>query len=171
MTDNFVASLAHVLKTEGGFVDNPHDAGGATNAGVTQHQYDLWRTAKRMPTRSVRYIDPNEEEAIYRGSYWNAIDGDLLPAGVDYCVFDWSVLAGPHRAAEHLQQAVGAEVDGSIGTETLAAVNAADPRRVINAVCAERLAYLKTRPGWPFFHNGWSSRVAAVEVTARGMVV
>jgi lysozyme family protein len=169
VTEDFGPSLAHVLASEGGFVDNPHDPGGATDEGVTQHQYDLWRTAKGLPTRSVRFIDPNEVEAIYRSSYWNAVRGDQLPAGVDYCVFDWSVLAGPHRAAEHLQQAVGAKVDGSIGDRTLAAVRAADPRRVINAVCAERLAYLKTRPGWPFFKNGWSNRVATVEQVARGM--
>lgn len=170
MTDDFAPSLAHVLASEGGFVDNPHDPGGATDEGVTQHQYDLWRTAKGLPTRSVRMIDPNEVEAIYRGSYWNVVDGDQLPSGVDYCVFDWSVLAGPHRAISHLQQAVGATADGSMGPVTLAAVNAADPRRVINAVCAERLAYLATRPGWPYFKDGWSRRVASVEQVARGMV-
>lgn len=170
MTNDFAASLAHVLASEGGFVDNPHDPGGATDEGVTQHQYDLWRTAKGLPTRSVRFIDPNEVEAIYRGSYWNAVSGDTLPAGVDYCVFDWSVLAGPHRAIEHLQQAVGVTADGSIGPKTLGAVAAADPLHVINAVCAERLAYLKTRPAWPYFQNGWSNRVNSVEITARGMV-
>lgn len=170
MNGNFPASLAHVLASEGGFVDNPHDPGGATDEGVTQHQYDLWRTAKGLSTRSVKFIDPNEVEAIYRGSYWNAVDGDQLPSGVDYCVFDWSVLAGPHRAIEHLQQAVGTTPDGIIGPATLAAVAAADPLRVINGVCAERLAYLKTRPGWRYFGDGWSNRVNSVEITARGMV-
>ena len=169
MNDNFPASLAHVLASEGGFVDNPHDPGGATDEGVTQHQYDLWRTAKGLPVRSVQMIGPDEVEAIYRGSYWNAVDGDELPSGVDYCVFDWSVLAGPHRAIEHLQQSVGAAVDGIIGPATLAAVTAADPLRVINGVCAERLAYLQTRPAWPYFARGWSNRVASVEITARGM--
>lgn len=169
MNINFTPSMAHVLASEGGFVDNPHDPGGATDEGVTQHQYDLWRTAKGLGTRSVRFIDPNEVEEIYRGSYWNAVHGDELPSGVDYCVFDWSVLAGPHRAIQHLQQAVGAGDDGSLGPLTLAAVKSADPRRVIDAVCAERLAYLKTRPGWPYFRDGWSNRVASVEITARGM--
>jgi lysozyme family protein len=169
MSDNFAPSLTHVLASEGGFVDNPHDPGGATDEGVTQHQYDLWRTAKHLPTRSVRFIDPNEVEAIYRGSYWNAVRGDDLPSGVDYCVFDWSVLGGPHRAIEHLQQAVGVAADGQIGAITLSAVRAADPLRVIHQVCAERLAYLQTRPAWPYFKNGWSNRVNSVEITARGM--
>jgi lysozyme family protein len=167
---NFPTAMSHVLASEGGFVDNPHDAGGATDEGVTQHQYDLWRTAKGLQTRSVRYIDQNEVEAIYRGSYWNAVNADALPAGVDYAVFDWSVLAGPHRAIEHLQQAAGVAADGSMGPVTLAAVNSADPRQLISAVCAERLAYLKTRPSWPYFHNGWSSRVASVEQAAEAMV-
>lgn len=169
MNTDFSCSLAHVLASEGGFVDNPHDPGGATDEGVTQHQYDIWRTAKCLPIRSVRFIDPNEVEAIYRGSYWNVVHGDDLPSGVDYCVFDWAVLAGPHRAIEHLQKAVGVPADGQLGAITIGAAKAADPRFVIHAVCAERLAYLKTRPAWPFFQNGWSNRVNSVEVTARGM--
>jgi lysozyme family protein len=169
MMDNFAPSLAHVLRSEGGFVNDPKDPGGATEEGVTQHQYDLWRIAHKQPTRSVRFIDPNEVEAIYRRWYWDAVRADKLPHGVDYCVFDCAVNSGPHRAAEWLQLAAAVRADGQIGDVTISAVNAADPRRIIHGICTQRLAFLETLPTWPHFKNGWSARVAGIEQDARGM--
>lgn len=169
MTDNFAPSLAHVLASEGGWSDDPHDPGGATNEGITQHRYDLFRVSHGQQTRSVRLIDPNEVEAIYR-IYWNAVQGDKLPSGVDYATFDYAVNSGPHRAVCALQEAAGVADDGLIGTVTLAAVNSADPRRLINAICDERQAYLESLPTYRYFGDGWDNRVASVEQVARGMV-
>lgn len=167
--DNFAASLADVEVTEGGFCDNPHDPGGATENGITQHQYDLWRIAHGQPTQNVRLLGPEEESIIYRSCYWNPVNGDALPAGVDYCVFDFAVNSGPHKAAVSLQFAVGVKLDGQIGDKTLAAVAALDPLHIINSVCDQRLAYMKGLKNWPFFEHGWSARVASVEQIARGM--
>ena len=169
MRDNFLASLAHVLASEGGYVNDPRDPGHGTNHGVTQAVYSAWRENHGEQPRDVREIDPNEAEAIYKRQYWDAVRGDDLPAGVDYCMFDFCVNSGAHTAAKALQQAAGVTQDGFIGAVTLNAVAAADPRRIINAVCSERLAYMKTLRGWPHFHNGWSARVAEVEQVARGM--
>jgi lysozyme family protein len=167
--ENFAAVLQHIELSEGGFVDNPHDPGGATDEGITQHQYDLWRVAHGQPTQSVRLIDPNEVEAIYRAWYWNAVQGDQLPAGVDYCVMDGAVNSGPHMAAVWLQRAAGVAEDGHIGPNTLAAVNAVDPKQLIAGICSERLAYDQSLRNWPYFSRGWSERIAEVEGDAQGM--
>jgi lysozyme family protein len=170
MIGNFPASLTHVLASEGAYVNNPHDPGGATNQGVTQHQYDMWRIAHGQPTRSVAQIDPNEVEAFYHSWYWKPVQGDALPSGVDYCVFDCAVNSGPHEAALMLQRAVDVADDGVIGAVTLAAVKAADPRTLIQSFCNERLAFEQTLSTWPYFGRGWSSRVLEVEADAEGMV-
>ena len=170
MLDNFSPSLAHVLQSEGGFVNDPQDPGGATDEGVTQHQYDIWRIAHGQPIRSVRFIDPNEVEAFYRAWYWNAVKGDVLPSGVDYCVFDCAVNSGPHRAAEWLQTAVGASPDGQIGNLALAAVQTHDPAHVIEMICNERLVFLEQEPDWPHFGHGWTNRVNQVEATAKAII-
>jgi lysozyme family protein len=176
MMDNFAPSLAHVLASEGGKVDNPRDPGGRTNCGITQREYDAWRTRHGQPPRDVWLLDPNEREAIYREDYWNKVSGDLLPHGVDYATFDFAVNSGPHeadvclqRAIEALQSSAGVTADGVIGPVTLAALNAADPLRVIHEICAERLAFMQEHCDWADFGNGWSKRVASVEITARGM--
>jgi lysozyme family protein len=167
--DNFASVLQHIELSEGGYVDNRHDPGGATNEGITQHQYDLWRIAHKQPTQSVRFIDPNEVEMIYRNWYWNAVQGDQLPAGVDYCVMDGAVNSGPHEAIKWLQTAADVEPDGFIGPKTLAAVAACDPRQLISDICAERLAYDQTLKNWPYFSRGWSARIAEVQGDAQGM--
>lgn len=169
MKENFPASLAHVLTSEGGFSDDPLDPGGATNRGITQAVYDAWRKGEGLPARSVKLLNDYETGVIYRRRYWDACSCDLLPGGVDYCVFDCAVNSGSGKAAKLLQTAAGVPADGSIGPVTLAAVNAADPRRIINGICSERLAFLETLPTWAHFGKGWGARVASVEQDARSM--
>jgi lysozyme family protein len=170
MNSNFPNVLQRIELLEGGFVNNPRDPGGATNEGVTQHQYDLWRIAHKQPTRSVKFLDPNEAEAIYRSWYWNVICGDQLPAGVDYCVMDGAVNSGPHQAVKWLQRAAGVVDDGFIGPKTLVAVNEDNPVQLISAICDERLAFDRSLKTWPYFGRGWAARIAEVEGDAQGMV-
>lgn len=167
--DRFAVCLPLVLKHEGGFVDHPRDPGGATNKGITQKTYDSWRDRKGQPRQSVRSITSDEVAAIYRRDYWDAIKGDDLPAGIDYCVFDFAVNSGIDRASRYLQRAVGAGEDGSIGPATLAKVKATDPARVINTICDQRMAFLRGLKTFPTFGKGWTARVADVRDRALEM--
>lgn len=169
MRENFLSGLNAVLRHEGGYVNHPRDPGGATNKGVTQRVYDDWRRSQGMDPRSVRSITGDETAAIYRKLYWDAVRGDDLPSGVDYCIFDFAVNSGHTRASKCLQLAVGAAPDGKIGPATLAAVRVADPRRLINEVCSTREAFLRGLPTFDTFGKGWIRRVTDVEMMARGM--
>ena len=51
---------------------------------------------------------------IYKQNYWDRCKCDLLPSGVDLCVFDFGVNAGTGRGARFLQKCVGAVADGAI---------------------------------------------------------
>jgi lysozyme family protein len=166
MKCNFDAALAAVLAHEGGYVNHPRDPGGATNRGVTQAVYDDWRSGRGLPARSVRHIAEDEVSAIYKRQYWDAVKGDDLPAGVDYCVFDFAVNSGTNRASRYLQQAVGATPDGQIGPATLAAVGCKPPSEVVEAICDARMAFLKRLPTFDAFGRGWTRRVADVRAKA-----
>jgi len=170
MKDNFGPSLAAVLIHEGGYVNDPQDPGGATNKGVTQAVYDDWRTSHGLVHQSVRLIDPPELEAIYRKRYWDFIRGDQLPAGVDYCVFDFAVNSGVNRASRYLQRAAGVAEDGQIGPMTIAAVGAKPASGLIGMVCDLRLAFLRQLPTFGHFGTGWTRRVEEVRARAKGMV-
>lgn len=168
---NFPKALSLVLLSEGGYSNDPVDGGGATNHGITQRVYTAYQTSQglRSAPHSVKIITDSEVAAIYKEQYWDAIRGDDLPAGIDYCVFDEAVNSGVVRAAQSLQRNVGTNVDGHIGLMTLSAVANAKPATLIRAYGAERLSFLKKLSNWWRFGKGWASRVAFVQNQALKM--
>jgi lysozyme family protein len=166
---SFDTALANVLAHEGGYVDNPHDKGGPTNRGITQHVYSDWLRDRGLPDMPVKSISPAEVLSIYKSLYWNPVKGDRLPSGVDYAAFDFAVNSGTGRASRYLQQAVGVVQDGVIGPNTLAVVSAAPATAVIDTLCDLRLAYLRQLRDFQYFGDGWTSRISDVRVKAKAM--
>jgi lysozyme family protein len=180
MQQSYAKALGLVLVHEGGYSNHPQDPGGATMKGVIQRVYDAYRQRKGQPTRSVKHLAEDELQEIYRQLYWNKIDGDQLPAGVDYCVFDGAVNSGPYQSAKWLQRGLNdvlgkkvLAVDGNIGPATLAAaedtaIRSSQLWAVIDAMCDRRLAMLKGLKTWPTFGKGWATRVSEVRAKAKG---
>lgn len=165
MQTNFARSLDAVLLTEGGFVNDPQDSGGATNKGITQNVYDAYRTKCALPHQSVMYISALETAAIYKSQYWDKVNGDSLPEGLDYATFDFAINSGVGRATRYLQAVVGVPQDGNIGPATLAAIQAHGVTKTIDDVCARRLAFLEQLPNFGHF-PGWVTRDKAVDAEA-----
>lgn len=168
MKDNFEASLAHVLQSEGGYVDHPSDPGGATMKGITIGTYRAWK-GRNVTKAELRAISDAEVAALYRKNYWAAVRGDDLPAGLDLVAFDAAVNSGPGRGARWLQEALGVNPDGVIGPKTIAAAKDAHKEAVIDRACSIRLNWLRTLPHWPTFGKGWSRRVEGVRADAKAM--
>tara|TARA_Y100000310_G_scaffold236662_1_gene239881 strand:- start:1128 stop:1721 length:594 start_codon:yes stop_codon:yes gene_type:complete len=168
--DPFPAILKKVLVHEGGFVDHPKDPGGATMKGVTQATYNGWRARQGKEPRSVRFITDAELTAIYRRDFWDRVRGDDLPPGINYAVFDFAVNSGVSRAARYLQKVVGVAQDGQIGPNTLSATRSKDPAAVIDQLCDDRLAFMRSLRIWPTFGKGWRRRVDDVRRVAKTMI-
>jgi len=171
MNSNFEASLAALesARDEGGYVDNPRDPGGATNHGITQVTYDKWRRSHGLLTQSVRDIAQEEVSAIYFSEFWLPAYCNQLPAGVDFCVFDFGVNSNVIRALLHLQRVVGVVQDAHVGPKTLAAVAAKPVSDLIDALCNDRLSYLQSLQNYSVFGDGWRNRVEFVRATAKQM--
>lgn len=169
---NFERALALVLKSEGGFVNNPRDPGGATKYGITQRVYDAWRRRGMLRTMPVATIAMAEVRAIYKAQYWDACRCDELPAGIDYATFDAAVNSGTVTSVMWLQRALpAAPVDGQIGVITLGAVSGlTDRAALIKRLCAQRLTFLHRLKQWLVFGRGWSNRMAAVQAAALAMI-
>lgn len=165
MKINFAHALGLTLRHEGGFVNHGKDPGGATNKGVTLATFSLY-LGRQASVDELKLISDMQLRDIYRKSYWDKVKGDHLPSGLDFCVFDFAVNSGPGRAAKMLQALVGAEVDGSIGHKTVAAVMDYVSRetlpKVIEQYQAKRLHYLQALPHWETFGKGWGRRVNEV---------
>lgn len=154
-----------VFPHEGGYTNDAADPGGPTNWGITI--YDARAYWKPGATaEDVRNMPKSVAEDIYAAHYATPLRYDDMPAGVDYAVLDYGINSGIGRAARVLQQLVGVAVDGAIGAETLAAAGRRDPAALVNAICDERLAFLKALATWPVFGVGWGRRVAEVRALA-----
>lgn len=172
MKDGFDRALARVLVYEGGKADDPRDPGGRTNEGVTQRVYDAYRARKGQGPRDVHRMAAAERDAIYRAQYWDVVQGDALPSGIDFLVFDGAVNSGPAQSAKWLQRALAdrytGRVDGIVGTATLNAVDRhPDHDALIAAVCQRRMDFLRALKTWPAFGRGWTIRVEAVRAAGQ----
>lgn len=156
------------LGYEGGFADDPRDPGGATMLGITQGTLSHW-LGRQASVDEVRALAPATVAPIYRALYWNTVQGDALPGGVDLLVFDESINSGPSRAARTLQEAVGAVADGMIGPATLAAVAAADPLDVIDMFTQLHEAFYRSLSAFKAFGHGWLSRLHSVAQKATAL--
>ncbi len=165
MQSSYDRALAAVLEHEGGYVDHPKDPGGATNKGITLDYFR--RYVKADGTKAdLKRLTTEQAATVYRHQYWNAVSGEVLPAGVDYAVFDFGVNSGPSRAIKFLQKAVGVTQDGRIGPKTLAAVKAMAPAKLIAKLCEMRLIWLTKLGTWDTFGKGWTKRVSGVRALA-----
>jgi len=169
MLSNWPASLALVLKSEGGFVNHPSDPGGMTNLGVTRNVWRDW-VKRDVDEAEMRALTPELGTPLYKSRDWDACKCDDLPRGVDYAVFDSAVNMGSGRAAKLLQAALGVTADGDIGKATIAAATAADPAELLEAFNLSKEAFYKSLSTFSTFGKGWLRRVADVKQVAEGMI-
>lgn len=173
MADRFDICLAFTLRQEGGYVDDPADPGGATNMGITLATYREWSDDPNLADIQVKDLTLRTARAIYRSLYWNPLRADALPPGVDLSVFDMGVNAGIWRSARLLQLALGFtgdEVDGSIGPETLAAVDRFNAQTLVNNLADRQAAYYRSLVDFPTFGTGWLNRTEARRDAALAMI-
>lgn len=119
-----------ILATEGGFVDDPSDSGGATRYGITEvvarsSGYD--GKMKDLP-RALAFD-------IYADHYWNSVRADdllLISARITEEIVDTGVNMGPTRSAKFFQRMLNVlnnggalysdlKVDGRIGPKSISA--------------------------------------------------
>jgi len=162
MQSNYQKCLETILHHEGGYVNHPKDPGGETNLGVTKRVYKEWGGDKDMQDLLVEDVAP-----IYKKNYWDKVKGDDLPGGLDLCVFDFGVNAGPGRAAKYLQTMIGTVADGGIGPNTLKKVAeyvAENGREAsVKEYQKRRQEYYESLSTFATFGKGWTRRV--VETT------
>ncbi len=168
MRSNFDAALALTLRWEGGYSDNRADPGGATNFGVTRAT--LARVRGRPVSKAeIRALTQAEAATIYRQLYWDRINADALPSGLDCAAFDCAVNSGPGRALAYLRKVSGMAPGAQGETARAAALAAHPPWLMIKDFTQARLAFLEQLKTFHIFGRGWRARVLAVEAAALAM--
>ena len=133
-----------VLKSEGGWVNNPKDPGGETNLGVTKA---VWEEYVGHPVQTMKNLTKDDVAPLYEQKYWKACYGEVLPRGLDFIVFSMGVNAGPGRSL----------------------ICASNTATLINKFSEVRREYYRSLKTFPIFGKGWLSRVDHEEATALEM--
>lgn len=129
--NQFDERIKQVIKTEGGFVNNPNDPGKATNKGIA---WGTWKAhAKKIlnidPTLdNLKKLTSVDAKKIYKATYWDKIHADeIIDGDLKYAIFDFYVNA-PRSSIRTLQKTLNevgenVTVDGKIGSKTIEAIN------------------------------------------------
>ena len=119
---NFPSCLDFTFRWEGGFQNDPRDAGNylygtigggpliGTNMGITPRTLML-HVGRPLLITDMRNLSRETAAEIYRARYWNKIYGDSLDAGVDLMGFDHAVMAGPDTSLAAIAAAQATHVD------------------------------------------------------------
>lgn len=158
--------IPHILKWEGGFVNDPDDAGGATNMGVTIGTYTEYCREKGCPAPTVedlKNISMVTWVDILRTMYWNRYRADEIESQsvANICV-DWLWHSGCQGIIK-VQKILGVKADGIVGPITLAAINSASPLPLFGKIKQEREKFFRklvaTRPTNSKYLRGWMNRL------------
>ena len=155
----FDECLTLLLRDEGGYIDHPRDPGGATNLGVTRRAWEQW-VGHPVSKEVIRSLTAEKVKPFYYAKYWMPVQGNNLPSGLDYAVFDCAVNSGVTRASRLLQQVCGVVVDSRIGPVTVAATRKTPD--VINEFLDARMSFVRSLDGWQYFGKGWRARIGRV---------
>jgi lysozyme family protein len=171
----FDVALAHVLKMEGGWTNDPHDPGGPTNRGIIladlakQRGTTITSANRDRLIEDLRNLSDHETRTIYREQYWLAARCPALPSKLAFFHFDAAVNHGVAGAARLLQQALAVEVDGVIGPITRDAARSANVDAVLDRYAELRRRRYRSLPHFWRFGRGWLSRVASTLAAARNL--
>ena len=138
--------LPFILKWEGGFVNDPADAGGATNKGVT---LTTWRNIGYdkdgdgdIDVQDLKLLSSADvRDRVLKPHYWDRWKADLIQSQkVANILVDWVWGSGKHGIVIP-QRLLGVADDGIFGDKTLSAVNFADPDQLFDAIFQARVDF------------------------------
>lgn len=160
-----------ILSFEGGYVNDPHDPGGATNRGVTiatwrQVGYDKDGDGD-IDVADLKLITPADAvNRVMKPHYWDRWQADRIKSqSVANLVVDWVWASGKYGITG-VQKLLGVKEDGIVGEKTLAAMNGRNARELFADIKRARISFIegiiKRDPSQMVFKKGWLSRLNCI---------
>ena len=159
MLVKFDEIIEKVLEHEGGLVDDPKDAGGLTNMGISQRAY---------PDEDIRGLTVERAKELYKRDYWDRYRTGDLPDRLRHIYVDMCINMGGGRAIKILQEACNSknatkiDVDGGIGPATIKAASNVEPFRLRAYRVMFYAELVMKKPEQERFWVGWFKRSCEV---------
>lgn len=159
-----------ILSFEGGYVNHPNDKGGPTNMGVTLKTWQTQGYDKngdgRIDAKDVKLITKADAISILRRCYWNRWKADAIKdQSIANILVDWVWSSGT-PGITLVQAMLGVKADGIVGSRTLKAINAQNPKQLFARIKARRKQYIAgiiaRNPKQQVFEKGWLRRLEAI---------
>ena len=151
--------IEKVLEHEGGLVDDPKDAGGLTNMGISQRAY---------PDEDIRGLTVERAKELYKRDYWDRYRTGDLPNRLRHIYVDMCINMGGGRAIKILQEACNSknatkiDIDGGIGPATIKAASSVEPFRLRAYRVMFYAELVMKKPEQERFWVGWFRRSCEV---------
>lgn len=161
---NFDEAFKTTVGHEGGYTTNRADRGNWTTGVIGSG--DLKGTkygisAMAYPKEDIKNLTLDRAKQLYKRDYWDKCKCDELPSLLRFHVFDAAVNSGNSTAIKTLQQAVGVNSDGIIGSQTLNAVRSKDKNDTLLKFYSFRISFYTKISTFGTFGKGWMNRVAS----------
>jgi lysozyme family protein len=150
-----------VMKTEGGFSNNPDDKGGATNKGITLQTYSQF-LGRPASVEELKNISDKDVDSIF-SRYYNEAGGDRIKdPRIQEVLTDQNYNKGTNFL-NRINDMLGTPRGSSLSQEAIDRINNMDPDQFIAAVLqSEREIYKKIAekdPSQKQFSRGWDLRI------------
>lgn len=147
-------------------MNDPADAGGATNKGVTLKTFRLVY-GQGKTVADLKRITDEQWQAVYKRYYWDKWRADeIRNQSIANLLVDW-VWASGRYGITIPQALLGVKVDGVVGPKTIAALNGwRDDSELFRAIWQDRKKYfeLVARKGQNAkFLRGWLNRLNGIK--------
>lgn len=132
---NFTIALKKVLKNEGGYANNPNDAGGETYKGISRKNHPTWtgwisidqiKKAHPKGFKTILEHTPELQDKVkdfYKRRFWDELCLDTCGnQELANQAFDMAVNAGIKAGVKILQKVLGIPADGVLGNVTKKAI-------------------------------------------------
>lgn len=153
MADPTIA-IKKTLLNEGGYVNDPQDAGGETNMGISKREY---------PNLDIKNLTEQQAVEIYREGYWKAGYSQISSQELANSIFDLGVLFGVGTTIRVLQIVLELTPDGAFGPISLEKLNSVDAVSCLAAfksgMVTHCLEVVKTNPNDRKYFAGWVRRI------------
>jgi lysozyme family protein len=153
-SSKFLKAFDYLMLHEGGYVNDPKDAGGETKFGISKRSY---------PHLDIKNLTRDQAMQIYFVDFWSKGAYEKInDENLAVKLFDLAVNVGISHANRLIQRALrstGITVveDGIVGAITLAAINKSDATDLLAALKSEAAGYYRLIAQKEFI-TGWLNR-------------